>query len=97
MILLFLGMSDSYAQEKSTKSTVLIKVQVIGESGYIIKTVNPDNTIHESKSKNKDESSLIALKKELDKWVLEGYSLVNSTLSSSFTNVNEIIYYLVKE
>jgi hypothetical protein len=93
MTMLFLGMSCTYAQEKST---VLIKVRVC-ESMYSINTVKPDYTTYKLEGKGKDENGYVALKRELDKWILEGYVLVNSTVSSSLTSLNDIIYVLIKE
>lgn len=92
--ILFLGMGNVSAQEKST---VLIKVHVINEYAYVINTVKPDSTTYELKNKTKDENALVALKRELDKWVLEGYILVNSTVLRSLGTTNEIIYILIKE
>ncbi len=91
--ILFLGISNVNAQEKST---VLIQASVNGRA-YIINTVKPDYTTYELKNQTKDENALVALKRELDKWILEGYTLVNSVLSNSYSNINEIIYFLVKE
>lgn len=93
MTMLFLGMSCGYAQEKST---VLIKAKVY-ESSYSINTVKPDYTIYKLEGKSKDENGYVALKRELDKWILEGYVLVNSTVSSSVSALNDIIYILIKE
>ncbi len=92
--ILFLGMGNVRAQEKST---VLIKAYIVGEYAYVINTVKPDYTSYELKSKTKDENALVALKKELDKWILEGYILMNSTVSRSLSNANETIYILIKE
>lgn len=94
MAMLFFGIGNVNAQEKST---VLIKARVIGEYAYVINTVKPDYTTYELKNQTKDENALVALKRELDKWILEGYTLVNSVLSNSYSNINEIIYFLVKE
>ena len=93
MTMLFLGMSCGYAQEKST---VLIKVQIDG-AGYSINTVKPDYTTYELKGKTKNENALVALKQELDKWILDGYTQVNSSASSSANVANEILYILIKE
>lgn len=92
--MLFMGVGGVSAQEKST---VLIKAHVAGEYAYVINTVKPDYTTYELKSKTKDENALVALKRELDKWVSEGYILVNSTLSASFSTTYETIYILIKE
>lgn len=92
--ILFLGISNVNAQEKST---VLIKARVIGEYAYVINTVKPDYTTYELKNQTKDENALVALKRELDKWISEGYIPVNSTVSGSFSPTNETIYILIKE
>lgn len=95
MTMLFLGMSGLYAQEKST---VLIKVQIFGEHNYFINVAKPDYTTYILENKTKDENGLVALKKELDKWILEGYVLINSTtVSNSGSSPNETIYLLMKE
>lgn len=95
MTMLFLGMSCLHAQEKST---VLIKAYVYGSSSYVINTVKPDYTTYELKSKTKNDNALVALKQELDKWILEGYVLINSTsVSSTGSSPNETIYLLMKE
>lgn len=93
IVALFFGVGNASAQEKST---VLIQASVNGRA-YIINTVKPDYTTYELKNQTKDENALVALKRELDKWILEGYTLVNSVLSNSYSNINEIIYFLVKE
>lgn len=92
--MLLFGMGSASAQEKST---VLIKARVIGEYGYVINTVKPDYTTYELKNQTKDENALVALKRELDKWISEGYIPVNSTVSGSFSPTNETIYILIKE
>ena len=92
--MLFLSMENASAQEKST---VLIKASVIGEYGYVINTVKPDYTTYELKNQTKDENALVALKRELDKWISEGYIIVNSTVSGSFSPTSETIYILIKE
>ncbi len=95
MTMLFLGMSCGYSQEKST---VLIKAYVGESSRYVINTVKPDYTTYKLENKNKDENALVVLKRELDKWILEGYLLVNSTtVSISGSSATETIYILMKE
>lgn len=92
--MLFFGIGNVNAQEKST---VLIKARVIGEYAYVINTVKPDYTTYELKNQTKDENALVALKRELDKWISEGYIIVNSTVSGSFSPTSETIYILIKE
>lgn len=94
MILFLLGTTYSYGQEKST---VLIETYVVGDS-YTIHTVKPDYTSYKLEpSKELREPARIALKKELDKWVLEGYVIANSTEFSMANGLSKSIYYLVKE
>lgn len=95
MAMSFWGMSCGFAQEKST---VLIKVQFFGDHNYLINTVKPDYTTYKLENIGKDENGLAALKRELDKWFLEGYVLDNSaTISNSGSSPNETIYLLIKE
>lgn len=93
IILLFLGAAYSYGQEKST---VLIEASINGDS-YRIHTVKPDYTYEIVSNKEVREQGRVALKKELDKWVLDGYVLVNSTVNTFPGGTNSIIYYLLKE
>lgn len=94
IILLFLGAAYSYGQEKST---VLIEASINGDS-YRIHTVKPDYTTYELESKREiRQQGRVVLKKELDKWLLEGYVLVTSTVNTFPGGTNSIIYYLLKE
>jgi len=95
--MLFLGVGNVNAQERST---VLIRMQYMGETSYRITTVEPDYTKSEltSSRKGEQEDSDIILKKELDKWIQSGYKIVSSTNSRTTVGTTiEIIYLMVKE
>ncbi|MCO5259358.1 MAG: hypothetical protein M9916_04370 [Crocinitomicaceae bacterium] len=98
IVVFLLGIGNVSAQEKST---ILIKIRIDSKAGYRITTVQPDYKQYELQGKGKDseDDSAVTLKKELDKWIMKGYVIVNSANSRSNLNSfdNEIIYILVKE
>ncbi len=94
MTMLFLGMGDVSAQESKIQS-VIISVCVKG-SKYTIEVVNPDYSVELKEYTTKDNVH-VTLKQEIDKWLEEGYQIMESNsnyLSGGFPVSG---YILVKE
>jgi hypothetical protein len=91
-MLLFLATSNTNAQVKS----VMIEGFYYGD--YSILTINPNNEKVENEYKyKKDKDFHITLKEELDKWLLQGYDIIDSSIASTSAGAYKIIYILVKK
>lgn len=78
-------------------------VLVVGQKGYrdfVITVVNPKNEETYIRYKYRDHSYNVMLKKELDKWLIQGFKIVDSSTSFAVNDgpsTHEVVYILVKE
>ncbi|WP_107038570.1 hypothetical protein [Brumimicrobium mesophilum] len=78
-------------------------VLVTGQKGnreFVISVVNPDNVETYNRHSYSAHSYAVKLKIELDKWLTEGFEIVDSSTSFSQDESgmrHEVIYILVKE
>jgi hypothetical protein len=93
-ILLFLGMSSSYGQKKST---VIISGKTITQAKYQIEIVKPDYVVERKDLHEKTDPFLAALKKEMDVWLNQGYKLTDVTSSTLGTTGENVMFVLIKE
>lgn len=92
MTMLFLGIGNVNAQQ-----SVLIKGTLYAKYTKII-TVLPDYQVIESEIGNVGEKEfLVSLKKELDKWISEGYIVTESTVASHDQTIYSKFYTLIKK
>lgn len=93
--MLFLGMGNVSAQEKST---VIItgKTDVIG-SRYEIEIIKPDYEVEKKISKSKEDNFFASMKKEADFWLGQGYKLIEATSSTVGTSSERVLFVLIKE
>lgn len=96
--MLFLGVGSVNAQEKNS---VLIQYYIMGirtkNPSYIIQTVQPDYTTYQLSTKEHGGEALAELKKELDKWLNQGYSITESTIFYEGTDGSIVHYILVRK
>jgi hypothetical protein len=96
MTMLFFMRCNLYAQEKS----VLIKGN-LGMVGIEIITIQPDYQVitQEYKRRTNPEESyfLIQLKKEVDKWLTQGYTITESGISLISEPAYSMFYVLTKK
>lgn len=94
--MLFFGISNLYAQEKS----VLIKGN-LGMVDIEIITIQTDYQVitQEYKRRANPEESyfLIQLKKEVDKWLMQGYTMTESGISLVTEQAYSMFYVLTKK
>lgn len=96
MVALFLGMSQINAQERS----VMIKGAFSGIAVEIT-TISPDYEVitqEFKKDKMPEENDfLVLLKKEIDKWLKEGYVLSETGVPSYTSSVYTMLFVLTKK
>jgi len=96
--MLFLGVENVNAQEKNS---VLIQYYILGirtkSPSYIIQTVQPDYTTYQLSTKEHGGEALTELKKEIDKWLNQGYSITESTPFYQGTDGSIVHYVLVRK
>lgn len=90
--MLFLGMNNVSAQEKST---VMISGYTYGVK-YRIEIIKPDYGI-EQKEHAKDDNILVSIKKEIDYWLNQDYKLVEATSNSLSSTGERLLFVLIKE
>ena len=94
-VILFLSIPYINAQEKS----VLIKGSFTGIDVEIT-TISPTYEVVKQayKNKNSEENEfLVLLKKEIDKWLKDGYTLSEVGVSSYSASIYTMVYVLTKK
>ncbi|WP_300664821.1 hypothetical protein [Fluviicola sp.] len=95
MTMLFLGMSNVDAQDKSTV-IISAKTYTTG-SKYEIQIIKPDYEVENKLLKGKEEDFFVSVKKEVDYWLEKGYKLMEMTANSLATNHERVLIILIKE
>jgi len=96
LIILLALMMVSFQGNAQKVSTVIVKGETHAGGKFHIEVIKPDNT--DSKTAyGKDENILVKLKKELEEWLNEGYTIESSVgVGATQTAYYTIIYVLVK-
>ena len=95
VIVLFFGMAEIYAQEKSIIIRGSFNVYNIE-----ITTIQTDYQVLKQEYRTKEDPEnyfLIHLKMEIDKWLKEGYTLTTSGVSTTSPIVYKMFYVLTKK
>lgn len=96
--ILLLNIGGVSAQEKNS---VLIQYYITGirlkKPNYTIQTVRPDYTTYQLSTKDDGGDALVELKKEIDKWINQGYSITESTSFYQGTDASVVHYILVRK
>lgn len=90
--LLFLGMGAVNAQT----SSVMVSGYVEGKP-FSVSVVHPDYEKTEKKYDGKDKDFHVVLKEELDKWLRQGYEIIDSSTASGPSAVYRVTYVLTKK
>ncbi len=93
--MLFLGIGNASAQQKST---VIItgKTDLVG-SRYEIEIIKSDYEVEKKISKSKEDNFFASMKKEADFWLDQGYKLIEATSSTVGTSSERVLFVLIKE
>ena len=95
LAMLFLGMGNVSAQEKST--VIITGHTYSNETKYKIETVKPDYEVEKKESSIKETNFFALMKKEVDYWLNQNYKLVEATSNSLGPVDQRIIFVLIKE
>lgn len=77
--MLFLGMGNVSAQENKVQSVIIsVFAQGVSHNKYTVEVVKPDYSVELKEYTTKDNIH-VALKKELDKWLEQGYQIMESS------------------
>lgn len=90
--MLLLGMVNVSAQV----SSVMVSGHVEGKS-FSISVIHPNYEDIEKKYNGKEKSFHVALKEELDKWLQQGYEIIDSSTATYVHYSYIIIYVLTKK
>lgn len=96
--MLFLGMGNVNAQESKIQSVIIsIFIEGAYHSKYTVEVVKPDYSIESKEYTSKENNTHVILKQELDKWLEQGYRIVESNSNTSSNGYPITRYILVKE
>jgi hypothetical protein len=90
---LVVGISTLNAQQKQS---VIISEKVAGAK-TTIEVIKPDYTVDKQSFSLKEDNGSVILKKELDKWIEQGFEIKSTTSVSDSPVLFNVSYVLIKE
>jgi hypothetical protein len=90
---LVVGISTVSAQQKQS----VIVSQSLLNTGAIIEVIKPDYSVDKQSFSKKDENTSVVLKKELDKWLKQGFEIKSTTSVAAGPFLYTVSYVMVKE
>lgn len=93
VVFLALGTSTVNAQQK--QSVIITELYLY--NNITMEVVKPDYSIDKKEYSIKEENPSVVLKKELDKWIEQGYEVTESSMATTYNNYYRIIYFLTKK
>ncbi|MEO9257923.1 MAG: hypothetical protein ABI207_06050 [Crocinitomicaceae bacterium] len=93
VVFLALGISTVNAQQKQS----VIISEICFNSNITIEVIRPDYSIDKQEYSKKEDNASVVLKKELDKWINQGFKIQSTTTQVGTTVLIIFTYVLVKE
>jgi hypothetical protein len=90
---LVVGISTVSAQQKQS---VIISEKVV-TTKTTIEVIKPDYTVDTKDYNSKEDNASVVLKKELDKWLEQGFEIKSTTSVSDSPAFFKVSYVLIKE
>jgi hypothetical protein len=99
-VVVFLMIGTTSVVNAQQKQSVIIS-EVFSPNGVSIEIIKPNYSIEQQDYKRKEVNATVLLKKELDKWIVQGFEIKESnqksTISNGMTHDSKISYILIKE